>query len=71
MLPNNVAAMFGRSVSIPSLRYACEIYGCLWHNSTIAGRLVLATVGGMLFIILFLCWTLLDLMLYACNKTER
>ena len=45
-----------------------DMLGRVWAGSTIVGRCVLCTVGLVLVPVLILTWTLLDLMLYACNK---
>ena len=54
--------------SIPSVPYLGSLFKKLWFGSTLAGRVVLLTVGGALFVVWALAWVVLDCLLYACNK---
>lgn len=40
----------------------------LWRGSTIAGRVVLCTVGLVLLPYLITTWAALDVLMYVCNK---
>ena len=45
-----------------------DVMRLVWSGSTIAGRVVLCTVGLVLIPVCIVTWTLLDVLLYACNK---
>ena len=45
-----------------------DVMGRVWADSTIAGRAMICTVGLVFVPIIILTWTLVDVLLYACNK---